>query len=75
MPSDEISLTLSPAEALTAAYGLSMLVSMLTGQLEDAGRAMVFLADEAGVVTLAEATALIMTAVQEQVAELESAEQ
>lgn len=66
MPAERVTINLSPDEAGTLVYGLNAFVSMLTGQLEDAGQALTNLADEAGIMLLASTTAEIMGQVGDQ---------
>lgn len=66
MPSDDITITLTQQDAGLVLYGCQAFVSLLTGQLTDAASALGALADDAGIVLLAEAVATFITAVSEQ---------
>lgn len=57
---DPVSVTLTQTEWLTLITGLHAFVGLLTGQLEDSGHALVGLADEAGVMLLANSTIALM---------------
>lgn len=63
MAEDDITITLEQADAALILYGLQAFVSLLTGQLEDAGAALTALSDDAGILALANAAATFITTV------------
>lgn len=66
MEDEELTITLRHEQAAVLLYGCQAFVSLLTGQLADAGAALNALSDDAGIALYAEAVATLITTVQHQ---------